>query len=436
MHSYRLEGEAYLLAGLFLPLLAGEIVLLFRTGLVRHGAVAGLYLSALAWSSGYYGVDGGILGLVLVPVLAWTSGKRWSQLGELWKAGAALVGVALPFLILLGWVLTSGELDTALSDRFPQGEDPLSNVAQDSVSLSGLLVPFPAVAHLRQFRIFYLGLAPLILGLAALSASSWRDTLPWSSLAMVGLLLALGPTLRLTDADPGQLSMPYAWIHQWIPGILAYRMPARFLALVFLGLGGLVALLLSQLRRDGLTLGFRGLLVSLVVVDGLVFTGAALDETLTPAEVPRGYEALSGEGAVLDFHGFDRDLLRYSGRSAYYQVFHGMPVLCDFTQTGDAQAVISRILGIALVEGRDEESREVFSVLWALGVRDLAFHSRTFRDGDGEVIRKRLMRLARSERAIPDTGSDPVEIFHIPTDKEGLSLTEARRRLQAWKEES
>ncbi|MEO2169222.1 MAG: methylmalonyl-CoA mutase family protein, partial [bacterium] len=70
MHTYRIEGEAYLLAGFFLPLYAGNLIRLATRLRVKDGILAGLMLGALGWSSGYYAIDGMLLSLIMGGALA------------------------------------------------------------------------------------------------------------------------------------------------------------------------------------------------------------------------------------------------------------------------------------------------------------------------------------------------------------------------------
>ena len=211
-------------------------------------------------------------------------------------------------------------------------------------------------------------------------------------------------------------------------------MPARFMALAFLGLAALSALFLDQLAREGLSRRWRLGFLGLLLIDGLVLTGTMGDETSAPADVPSGYAGLSGEGAVLDLWGRDRDMLKYAGLSAFYQAHHGQPAMTDFTRTGSAQEVLSHRLSLALVEMRSAEVGDVLQVLGALGVSDIALHSASFHEADAARIRDGLD--ARCEAITGDTDvddTDPVEIFRVPSSGQ-LEADEARDLLAAWME--
>ena len=445
MHSFRIEGEAYLLTGAFLPLLACELVLLVRTGAARHGVGAGLMLGALAWSSGYLGVNGLlltgalVLGLYVCAASESSAGLRRGLIRALRDTAPGLQAFAVVggvLLVALAALVVSANLDGAVAARTPDGQDPLANVVQDSVSLSGLLVPFPAVAHLRAHRIFYVGMAPLVLGLTALVVVPWRKWLPWAAVAAAGFTMALGPALRMDDMDAIGAALPYAWIYSITTKILVYRMPYRFLAVIFVGLGALVALLLTRLRDDGLGVPWRAALLGGVVADSLLFTGVATDVTFASAAVPDGYASLSGRGAVLDFWGYDRHLLKYAGRSAFYQVFHDQRVLCDFTKAGDRQTQLSRRLGVALVNGDRAGINEVLDVLQGFGVTDIAFHSGTFPSADANTIREQLAQYTDAAPVPEDSSGDPVEVFFVRSSSTALSMQDALDRVESWEDPS
>ncbi|MES2639880.1 MAG: hypothetical protein V4850_10375 [Myxococcota bacterium] len=434
VHSFRLEGEAYLLAGGLLPLFAGAVVRVGRDGRVRDGIVGGALLASLGWSTGYFGINGALLAAVVGPVV-WAIHARDATGPTNQRRLVAVVAAAITALVLLlplMALLGGGGGADAIAARFPDGEDPLRNVAQDSVTLSGILVPFPASAPLRQDRIFYLGLAGLVLAGLALVTRAPRRTAPWAALLGISLVFALGPLLRIDDASNVGMRLPYAWIADVAPQILAYRMPARLLSVTAVALAALAALALEGLRRDGLGRGWRVALLACLAIDGLFFTGAALDPTGAPARVPEGYSALSGRGAVFDLFGADRLLLRYSGRSVFYQVAHGQPVFADFTRGEGRMTSVSRRIAVALVLNDDAEANALFEALAAVGATDLAVHVDSFPTSDRDTVRAGLVRILGDAAPAPaDTSGDVVEVFALPAPPAGLDKVSALQVLDA-----
>jgi len=437
VHSFRLEGEAYLLAGGFLPLFAGYILRVIWYGRLRDGVVTGVLLAALGWSTGYFGVNGVVVAAVLGPVALLTARRTSVSLRA--QVLATLLSVATAFVLLVPLVLLlrGGGGADAIASRFPTGESPLRNVAQDSATLSGLLVPFPASAPLRQDRIFYVGLAGLAICAVAFLVRSPRRTAPWAALLVVSIVFSLGPYLRIDDATTSGPRMPYAWVASVAPQILAYRMPARLLSVAAVALAALVALALDGLRREGVGLRWRVPLLITLVIDGLVFTGAAVDPTGAPARVPEGYAALSrGGGAVFDLFGTDRLLLRYSGRAVFYQVFHGRPVFANFTKADGRMPEVGRRIANALVNVDDAEARRLFDALAAVGATDIALHLSSFPDADQVLIQAGLTRLLGAPGEAPtDTSGDPVTIFRLPPPPQTLDRAAALRTLDALEDE-
>lgn len=423
VHSFRLEGEAYLLAGGLLPLFAGSVLRVGRDGRVRDGVVGGLLLAGLGWSTGYFGVNGAVVAAVVGPIV-WAVHARDATGPTHRRRALAVLAAAVTALVLLlplVEMMSAGGGAEAIAARFPAGEDPLRNVAQDSVSLSGLLVPFPASAPLRQDRILYIGLAGLVLAGLAVITRAPRRTAPWVALLGVSLVFSLGPLLRIDDATTGEVHLPFAWIAEVAPQILAYRMPSRLLSVTAVALAALAALALDGLRRDGLGRPWRLALVSCLAVDGLYFTGAVTDPTGAPARVPEGYSGVSGAGAVFDLFGADRLLLRYSGRSVFYQVFHGRPVFADFTRGEGRMTSVSRRMAVALVLEDDVQARALLDALAAVGATDLALHPDSFPEADRDTVRAGIVRLLGPVASTPaDTSGDPVEVYRLPAPPSGL----------------
>ncbi|MCP4919214.1 MAG: hypothetical protein GY913_20125 [Proteobacteria bacterium] len=426
MLNYRIEGEAYLLGSWCLPLLAGLLVLAGR-GSVRAGAGAGACLAVLAWSSGYLAIDGAFIAAAIAPLSVLAGQRRGIALPAL-----AFVVVALVLIAPLASMVGAG-LENALDARFRADEAPLANITADSVSLSSMIAVLPETAFLRQGRLSYAGLAPLVLGAGALLVVPWRKWLPWAGVALAGLVLALGPYLRLTDADLGVgLTLPYAALAGLSESFTAYRMPIRFLAVSALGMGALLALFLDQLATVGVGRRLRIPIAAAVVLDCLVMNGFALERTLTPVEIPDGYERLSKRGAVFDLWGPDRQMLRHAGLSAFYQTAHGQPVVADFTRIESPQTMLGERLGVALAVGEQDDAHELLQVLAGLGVSDVALHADTFRSDDAAAIRARLRILATP------TSRDPggVEIYTLPERLEGMSQDEALAHIANWSDDA
>jgi hypothetical protein len=93
---------------------------------------------------------------------------------------------------------------------------------------------------------------------------------------LTGWVLTLGPTLSL--ADGRQISLPYRWLMDLVPGFSAMRIPQRFGALVTVAVTALAALGIAALRARLAGTRFRaiGAIVAAAVL------GLALAEVRTP----------------------------------------------------------------------------------------------------------------------------------------------------------
>ena len=80
-----------------------------------------------------------------------------------------------------------------------------------------------------RVEVGYLGVLPLVL--AAVGLTRGRRALFWAALALLGLLLALGPATPV-----------HKLFYTWLPGMSQLRAPARLILLLDFGLAGLAAL--------------------------------------------------------------------------------------------------------------------------------------------------------------------------------------------------
>jgi len=154
----------------------------------------------------------------------------------------------------------------------------------------------------------YLGLgALLIVALTRPKDSAWA----WL-LVLIGVIVALGPELRLYDPPPspppihggpsgdvslGSVSVPLPWrLTHWLPGLNALQLTARFTGLAAVGLAYLVATAAEQHSRHAWTFA-----IAIVLDLGLVAGGIGMWKA-APAWDDDSCSLFVGqpEGAVLD----------------------------------------------------------------------------------------------------------------------------------------
>jgi hypothetical protein len=243
------------------------------------------------------------------------------------------------------------------------------------------------------------GLATWVLALVGFVAGRRGGARMWAAAALVFLVLALGPALRLTGSWDTGLPLPYRALVAALPPLRASRDTTRFFPLALLCLAVLAAFGARALRARGPWSGRAALaLLALCAAEGLARPGEAV-----PAGrlVPAAYAALAGgSGAVLDLSP-DLD-------AVLAQTVHGRPVTSGrLAVPRAAPAVPIRAVEAALRRPRavlalpEAERDEVAAALGA-ELRALFRHV-VLPAGDAAAIR--LALLLGAVRVDPPPGS-------------------------------
>ncbi|MDQ4078257.1 MAG: hypothetical protein M3220_18680 [Chloroflexota bacterium] len=91
------------------------------------------------------------------------------------------------------------------------------------------------------------GVTVLLLGGLALRRGGSRRWL-WLGIGVAGFLLSLGPTLTIRALEPTDITLPYRWLWEYVPGFDAIRAPVRWALLLTLALAMLAAVGIARLR--------------------------------------------------------------------------------------------------------------------------------------------------------------------------------------------
>jgi hypothetical protein len=232
----------------------------------------------------------------------------------------------------------------------------------------------------------------------------------YALLALVALVLALGPVIVLPWGAPAWVPGPYRVLYDWVPGFAALREPRRFMGFVsaFTALGGGLgaAALLARLRtRRAQVLAALGL-VALVALE-IGWSPLPL-RTLPEVGLRRRlYERIvaGSPGAVVELPaGSDIDLRVAMFRSAY----HLRPLVNGsggFSPTG------------AELRRRTRRFPDRASVRWLreLGVRFVVYDTQMPRARSRASLVRRLRRAAPEARVLDDAdGVVLVEIEPLP----------------------
>ena len=337
------EGHGGILVGPGLPLLLGALQLSPRERPWRWALlVAGAGLLC-ALQSGYFAY----LAAGLTPLwCAWTRRPLWRVLAL----------VALPLgLFALGTLLATRGVNGADSWAWYSWHmgalPPPAVVSLDR--LAGSPPGSDALLHgTRTALIFVL----LVLGVVAPLVRGDRIGRGLALLALVGVLVALGPELRLTCSpdDSFAAPLPFGWLAHRLPALALFRLPARALWLYYLAAGLGAARTVAAMPRPSL-----GVAAGAVLLAELLVMGARPWEARTTlATVPSAYGALEAHDTVLDlwpaFSAEHPQGVELKELSCFYQTGHRrqLPMACLTVQLGESRLIaLNHRVHHALVQG-------------------------------------------------------------------------------------
>jgi hypothetical protein len=307
----------------------------------RRAALAGLAVGLAAWCTPYAAV---MAAAALVMLLRGRDWRRWGA--ALGSAGLVGGGAA--------WLYAWSVRIPGSAVFKPGGNEALHGAAR----LGGLVSPRPQLHtnlgwDLSNFvHDSYLGLSLILLGLVgALWGRRWR----WLLLALVGLLLALGPVL--VHAEGFELRNPL-WALGNRLGLVPLWQYHRYTALVVLALSLGAGGLAHRLGRWGWAL------VLVVALDLLLLTGAWQRLGAAPVFEDGACELLRGlpEGPVYDLPPGSHELWLYAATC------HGREVNSGINRPD------GRYLASSLQRAGEGDPAKRLAVLEQLGFRYLVLH--------------------------------------------------------------
>ncbi|MCS6845934.1 MAG: hypothetical protein NZ528_16690 [Caldilineales bacterium] len=337
----------------------------------RDAVLAGLFTALCLLTDMLYGV---LLGLIAVVLLL----SRWRQrtqrpslpssLGLLATVVAVAALLSAPLLIptlregisadyaVEGWG-NADVLNADLAGLFtPTALHPVLDGAEGRTWEEELRAVQTGESRFNDVNTLFLGYATAALAVLG-AVVGGRRARGWAALALLTLVLALGPLLTINgrstfdlDGLPVTVPLPYIVFH-YLPLLQGFRAPNRFSIVVMLALAVLAAyaaawllsLLAGQRQQPGEALSGRfrqigaGALSALLI--GLVlFEHLAVPMPLTDARVPAVYRQIAqqpGEFALLQLPMGWRNGFGVLGsedtRVQWYQSVHGRPILSGNT---------------------------------------------------------------------------------------------------------
>ena len=307
------HGIAHLnmLALQWLPLYLWALLAAIRSRRPAAGILAGLVLFGVVLTDYYFAL---FCALATGLIAAWR--RTWRVPAIALATGMVLsTPLAVPMLGLLARTTLAGTHEPA----------------DFSVDLLGWLVPGavswwgPITAPVwRRFGSYpeesgaYLGLIPVAIVALGLRARV-RAIVPWVTGAAIFAILALGPWLHVAGW-PSFVPLPYFVLTSVIPLFALAGVPARFMAMVYLGLAMAVGLTLTALVPERPALRRTAILA--LVLAGILLEYAPRPYTTTPFVVPSFYADLAREPDV------GQALLELpSATGMLYQTVHGKRIV-------------------------------------------------------------------------------------------------------------
>ena len=415
----------------WLPLTLLYLDRFWSQGRRRDGLMLALFMAAQTLSTFYYGFQVVlIIGLyVLVRLLFQPSKATLRRLGQLlpWLAlsGLLILPLALPYLRVRSGLGLERSLTEAaeaganlaefllprnnnpvyptwLRSLVPNTGDLFPGVLGGLLAVLGLIV-WPKVRHGQLTRIYLI------------------------VLALVAWILALGPRLKLSSDHLTDISLPFAWLFEHVPGMTVIRAPGRFSVTLFLVLALVVAAgtawLLGRIKQRKARFAALALLIAICLAEYLAGRETFIALTmpsLSPAppayawlaqqppgvllELPLTSEIDLGppQGATVGEGAYDAwpDLNRM--RYQFFQTAHWQPILDGYSGFRPPH---HRELGLSLASFPDERS---VTLLRGLGVTWVLVHSEimeAFQPGRAAALRTQLAQAPGIEH-VQDFGSD------------------------------
>jgi len=409
--GHALVGHLTQLSGWLFPLVGLVMVRLFRDPSRRRAVVFGLLL----------GLSGQIAlvqtGYFLAPFCAiMLIGLAIRHRAEL-RVRARYVGAGLLIAALI-MLPTYGPF---VLDAVRAGTDlDVGGATENAVDLLSLVTPSPyhplwggalqrLPALLRIFseadeleRCGYLGIGALLLAVWGLVRR--RDWL-WGAMALVGLVLCLGPELQVAGRLTG-IPLPYAlWAR--LPLMGWGRTPERFCQLAMFAMALLAAQGLASFQLSRVAMGA---LLVLVVVDLLVLWPFPVGTDSPPTFL----QDWQGESrAVLNMPIKKRQI---GNLAMYYQTEHGLPIVGGYIHR-DLEGMRDYTKAInAVVSDRGEDAWramtpvELQGLLRGLDIGHVLVHRQFVKSEDVEAQVNRLLPVLGP----PTAGDERVLAFDVP----------------------
>lgn len=332
------KGQTEVLSVQWIPFYAEAWLRATRTGKVKYMLIAGMFFALAAYGSLYYAVYLLLFTLAHVTYSIFATPEKKAVFRSVLKAGATVGIVGLIFILPLVIGLIADYKDPRLevlageSHMLGHSADLLSLFAppHDHPLLSG--ITGGDTSALRD----YVTLGYIALGLALLGGVvRWRrrEGRFWALLALIALVLAMGPQLQIGNVVTG-IPMPFKLV-EGLPGVSAIGKVSRFLVLTRLcmavlsawGAAWLIARLGRHLNRQVKTALPFAALLALIIVELPLYP-----RDIQPLQIPPSIISLAEQrdGKAIMELPFARRQVEPLGERMLYQTTHNHPLLAGY----------------------------------------------------------------------------------------------------------
>jgi hypothetical protein len=428
-------GQLQNLAVQWLPFTFLYLTRLCRTRAWRDAALFGLFFILQSWSDVYYFFYTSLaVGLYLAfraYLGARARGLRpdWALVRRLAVSlGVAAVLMAAVFLPYLTARAAVGDRPAGLQD----GAALQEYLKVPAGSLLGRLIPGMALEP-SQGKTYFPGFVALALAAAAFVSPKrpsredahtsvrpdGRERFFYLLLAVVALVLSLGPTLRVRwDGGAVFSPLPYTALLRWVPGFTAMRVPARMAMLVIFAcaiLGGYGAAYLAhrmaKRSRPTLSLAILSAVLLLEILGYLALPQSGLP-MVVGAQTPPVYGWLKQQpqnAVVLELPAMssywawnDPLAIPRLARQEYFSTYHWRPTILGYS--GFYPPLYQETINFLL----NFPSSETLSYLRGLDVRFVVLHADQFEPPQWDAVAKRLPVFADQLQLVQQFGQDYV----------------------------
>jgi hypothetical protein len=291
---------------------------------------------------------------VLLLLLLWRIGAAWrsEQRAATITIAIAREGGVWARMALLSALLTAPFLLPALLESVNEPYQPPDDFRSANL-LMLLPLPFdrllPTSTYWRYIHSF--AFVPYLLALVGVWLLPRRTSL-WAAIALVCMVLSLGPQLLVATVDTG-IPMPYSLLLN-LPVVGMFRVPYRFNLVTTLMIGVLAALALSHLLRrlaPPHAWGIVGMLMVLTTADAADATNLPL--ALVDGSVSPFYHRIAAEPGRWSLLELPLDRTDREQREMYPQTYHGKYILTGKTSRDKPRLPYEVAPPIAQVEAAD-----------------------------------------------------------------------------------